>query len=487
VRHLEGKQYAALTALGLTLRVVASGRGAVIARDGITYLEAAGAFARGDWGAGLAHHYPPLYPLLTCLVSGLGPGLGERAACLAGALASALAVPAAACLAARAGGRDAGLLAGLLAAVSPMLVWLSGEALADGLYLGLILAGLASAQVALERESGSAAWLAPAGSGLVLGLAYLARPEALAVLGAVGLTFLLAPRSAGWPRRFRDLALLGAPALAAGLPYLVWIQEHAVLGGTGAGAFKLTLKRSLGERLGELCPGLVGRRLVEQGWWTIKALGLSLPGLAFAARGARRAAPAARRLMVLLGTSVAALLVCYLLVRTDRRYGVHLATLLAPLAGCGTALLVAACAGDARGRARARLAVALVLVCCAPFAFHTRHRSKASYRLAGVVVREAGVERVLAADPRAAFYGGATPLHLLHLEPDAAARDDPARLTDLARETGATAVVVRVASREQALRWAVMGDLGWEERRAQAPGGEDLRVFLRRHQVGSSR
>ncbi|MEZ6188493.1 MAG: glycosyltransferase family 39 protein [Planctomycetota bacterium] len=429
---------AGLTAAGLLLRGAAAGRAAVLIRDGQGYLDVARLLRAGDLPGALGQHVPVAYPLL------LVPAGGDPAAAAwLTAAASALAVPFAALSAGQRWGPRAAVWTAALVALWPLGIEVGSELLSDGPFVAWTLGAVACADRARLRGAG---WALLAGA---LGvLAYFTRPEGLLVLGGIGLALCV---SALRRRRLGLLAALGAPGLLGVGPYLLWIRRRAVLGGTQAGVWKLTLKRNLAERLSILTPSLVLRRAGQLAWFAGAALGPV--GAALLAAGAWRRARGPRRPAGPWGLhlAVAALLVAaYLAIRVDPRYGLPLVGLAWPWLGRTAAEL-------ARDR-RLRLGLlALLLVCASVATLRPRRADKAPLRAAGLALRELGARRVLAHDSRAAFYAGAQPEHLLLHVPDRADQT-PTRVIALARELGVDAVV-----------WEVHGPEDRDALRALAP------------------
>lgn len=459
-----------VTALGLLLRLGAIRHGAVISRDGITYLDLAQAMLRGDGEALARAYYPPGFPAVVAAgVAALGPG--ERSAAIASACASALVVPAVVLLVARLQGRVTGLLAGLVAAALPELVTIGAEVLSDGTYLAL----LAWTLVLLARHHERGGPAAGLGTAVVGGLAYLTRPEALVVLGGGALGLLLLPRPddrRAPARRLGDVAWLLAPAVAAVLPYLLVIRGHAALGGPElAGSFKLTLKQNLPAILASVERSKVALNVVRLLGRVAEVLAPAAPWLALACLAPSPAVSAAgRRFARLAGLLLALLLVTFAIVRADPRFGLQLTLLLVPLAG----LALARCTRWAEQAGLPRWAPALVFVLvCLPIALRARHESKVTYRDLGVVLSGEGARRVLAADSRAGFYAGAS---CVRLPPDD--EDDPPAIVRLAHEHAVDAIVLIARTPAQETTSRRVSDLleqtPWKVERE---GGETLHIY----------
>lgn len=439
----------ALTVCGFLLRLLVGLGAAVVVRDGIVFLETAALFQAGDLAGGLSRPVAPLFPLwlaLGALVSGTA---SEATGVVMASLAAAALVPAVAALTTTAYGRGAGLFAALLAAVQPPFVVLGGEVLSESIYLPLLAWTLVCFQRLGEGTPRAAGW---AIGGALLGVAaYLARPEGIAFLGAVWLGLFLVPRApaaADWPRRLKDAAWTLLPAALGVILFVLAIRESAVLGDMQAGELKLTLKRNLPVIIGQTTLPIALERLAEQVGWTLRAIGPSLPlvVLAWVARGriVASADGAPRRLALLSALGGALLLLAFVLVRADRRYGAQLALLTLPHAGAGALLLVGWLRKElAHAQVRAGLAV-LLLAVCLPFAWRTQHARKVSYRDAAAALRVVGAKRVLANDARAAYYAGIERVELLHHLPELARRRDPEAIVALAQKQGADAILLVV-------------------------------------------
>jgi hypothetical protein len=210
---------AGLLALALGVRIVVAARVVVVPRDSVTLLGLARAARDGDLATLLAHHQHPLYPGLAGLVARLGPGI-ELAGTAVAVLAGALAVIPLVSIARRVVGDRAALVAGALLALAPYPARYAGVPLTDSLHLALALGGIAAGLRALEAGR-AVPWAL--GSGLLLGAAYLTRPEgalaALVVLGA------LAIAGRGRARWLAPAVLLAGLLVTAG-PYLAHLRAE---------------------------------------------------------------------------------------------------------------------------------------------------------------------------------------------------------------------------------------------------------------------
>ena len=120
----------------------------------------------------------------------------------------------------------------LLFALVAAAMWSGLWALSEGLYLGLVMLGIA---VLFRMQHRS--WLSAGLGGFLLGLAYLTRPEAnLFVAGLIALFFIKARRGP----KTALLILAGFPLVA--LPYHAWV--YRVTGYAGSGRMNILLGQS---------------------------------------------------------------------------------------------------------------------------------------------------------------------------------------------------------------------------------------------------
>lgn len=226
--------------LAVFVRVVTALRTSVIFDDGPSFVELARAVAAGDTASVLAHPYHPLYSALMVLAS-RGPLDLEQAGIVCSVLGGAAAVVALHVFLHDAFGERIARMGAAFLALGPYAVRFSSDVQSDGVYLGLFLGGVALLWRALERARPGAAF----GSGVLAGLAYLARPEGVGVvLVGVGLAAFRLQRGRWLPQAFARwvAALIGGFAVPA-TPYL-WAMSRA------NGSWVLSGKKSLGGLLG---------------------------------------------------------------------------------------------------------------------------------------------------------------------------------------------------------------------------------------------
>jgi len=255
---------AALVLAAFLVRIALVPRMAVLQPDGAYYLWMAEDLARGDFAAGLAGLHHPLFPALVAIASrATGAGLEAAAHAVSlvlGSLAAAalyLAFREAATASAPARdpntiqtgsdtsapdlrGRFSALAGAALYVVHPYAVRAGADVMSEATYLFFLGAAVA-ASLRAARTHGTGAALA---SGVLGGLAYLARPEGLVLPLVAGA--LLAPGllRAGSRRRAAValLALVAGTLLAAG-PYVLYLRA-------ADGEWRLSRKKSLGHLAG---------------------------------------------------------------------------------------------------------------------------------------------------------------------------------------------------------------------------------------------
>lgn len=226
---------AGILILAGAIRALAWSRTAVLFNDGPIFLAMAEALAAGRVESVLAHPQHPLYPACIALVSSLGvaPETAAVAVSIAGGM---LAVAAVHALGTRVFGRAVGRGAALVVALHPTAVDFSADVLSDGLYLGLFLSAVAQG-VALFEAPGRARAI---GFGLLAGLAYWTRPEALGLVVIAGLLALVRCL-----RRREERAALARVAFAGIACALLLVGLLRASEWSAGDAFTLSQKKSV--------------------------------------------------------------------------------------------------------------------------------------------------------------------------------------------------------------------------------------------------
>ncbi len=213
-----------LSALAIALRLLVATRREGIEIDGITYLQNTQALLRGDWGA-ISVLHPPLYSALLAPFLGLwsDPEWGAR---VASAVLGGLWVWPTLWLARETTDERVAWPAGLLVAFLPAAVEAGTRVLAEATFGLCLTAFLAACVQTLRTRSPRGAAL----TGLLGGLATLARPEGMAYLALAWAVLLLAPRLAGAPWTFRltlnRIAAVTALWLLVMSPYMLLVRSQ---------------------------------------------------------------------------------------------------------------------------------------------------------------------------------------------------------------------------------------------------------------------
>ncbi len=172
--------------LAILLRAYMANR-AQVYFDGCGYIMHAWSIAQGRlttpyWMAQMDHYYPPLYPTLIYLFHFLIPSWPDAAKTVSVFFSVLLFIPVYA-LARKMFYEEVALLAAALMVAYPMLVETGSNAYSEPVYLFFIcLSMLWGFQMVVEKKS-----LRALLCGLALGIAYLARPQAVAGLPSLGL------------------------------------------------------------------------------------------------------------------------------------------------------------------------------------------------------------------------------------------------------------------------------------------------------------
>ncbi len=234
---------AAIVALAFAVRLACSLFKYTVATDAYWYVRIANMMLAGDWNHAIDHGYHPAYPALSALLSLFFRDVPTAATAVSILLGSLSCVPAW-FIGRRLGGFRAAIFAALLVAVHPEAVDVGSDILVEATFVFFFLSSAACALRAIALLDLRAASL----SGLAAGLAYLTRPEGLALpvftalaLVASGLPRFRPAPSAQWGRRAGAAALAGGVFLACFVPYAVRIRQHlgrwAVTGKAGGEAF----------------------------------------------------------------------------------------------------------------------------------------------------------------------------------------------------------------------------------------------------------
>lgn len=185
--------------------------------------------------------FPPGFPL-TIAAGAAFLSDGVRSAKAVSWLSSGISVLLVFLLARRWFGTPQALVAALFFATIPLRVWLAQQALSESLYVMLIL-------LALWMFSESRRITQSIGLGLVLGWAYLTRPEAM-ILILILLSIMLA-RFVRTPEGGRHMVACIAGLIIVILPYVLWLSiqvGHFAITGKAGGEVAHGMQRVQGKR-----------------------------------------------------------------------------------------------------------------------------------------------------------------------------------------------------------------------------------------------
>lgn len=225
----------AAVAVGLLLRIAIGLTDDAPATDETAYLRSGMALVDGDGFVREGKpelHFPPLVPFLL----GVGSRLVDdphTATVILTCLASALLVIPLALLGRRIGGPAAGVATAWIAALTPGLstAVVNRGAGSEGVYMLLVVSATWLVVAAAGRE-GRGRWVRVGGAGLLIGAAYLTRPEGLLLGVPLGVGVLViaargaADRRTGTVAAVRLGAVFAVPIVACIVPYAAYLHRH---------------------------------------------------------------------------------------------------------------------------------------------------------------------------------------------------------------------------------------------------------------------
>jgi Dolichyl-phosphate-mannose-protein mannosyltransferase len=237
--------------VGFALRVAISLTDDAPATDETAYLRSGGSLVEGDGYQREGRpelHFPPFVPFLLGLASQVTSDAHTGTVVLTCLSSTALIVPLA-LLGRRIGGPVAGIASAWVAALGPGLstTLVNRGAGSEAEYTLLVVSALWLVVSAVDHWARARAWRV-FGAGIMVGLAYLTRPEGLFMAVPLGVAVLvLAARRPGQPARLRRLDVrgvrAGAPLLAVFLlPIVVCIVPYAMYLHDNTGRWQLSAK-----------------------------------------------------------------------------------------------------------------------------------------------------------------------------------------------------------------------------------------------------
>jgi hypothetical protein len=214
-----------LIAVAIGLTSIAWHRGSYLMADSYAYMHGAISFLEKGLITNVSGDaevfFPPLYSLVLATVLQLTND-PEIAGSLVSAVASTASVFLAYVLASRCLSSTGSFIAALLFAIATLRVWLSQWVLADSLYLFLILSAIAARFCNKTRnETIGSFW-----AGLLLGLAYLAKPEAIGYIGCLLFFEIAVNRVQGFKRRLSNAFISVLIFACIMAPYILWLHSN---------------------------------------------------------------------------------------------------------------------------------------------------------------------------------------------------------------------------------------------------------------------
>lgn len=199
--------------------------------------------------------HPPLYPLALSAVSLLG-GTSELSHRALGLPLGAVTIVLVGLLGGRAGGERTGLIAAGLCAAYPLMIAVDGALMSETLYGPLVVLALLAAWRLIDRPGPGAAALA----GVAIGVAALARSEALLLVPLLAWPGARMGGRPGWPAR------AGVATLGCALALAPWTIRNA----DRFGAFVPVSTNDSTVVAGANCP--LTYRGVDLGGWNIRCI-----------------------------------------------------------------------------------------------------------------------------------------------------------------------------------------------------------------------
>jgi 4-amino-4-deoxy-L-arabinose transferase-like glycosyltransferase len=244
-----------LTVFGCLLRIALIPYGGFITSDGVYYATLARNLLAGDIHRGLSTYWPPLYPVLIAIFDSIlhDPVYAGR---VVSALAGGLLVIPVYLLARRfTGSRAPALVAAIFVIFEPSLFHYSLMVLTESVFTLLFISGILMGWLALEGKRRFPFFLC----GLLFGLAYLLKPEAMGYILLLSLIVAAVNfvRRTGLHWVASSTAFICLGALLAAAPYLFYLRNE-------------TGRWTLSEKFGGNVPGVVvkARKLLPSGQLT---------------------------------------------------------------------------------------------------------------------------------------------------------------------------------------------------------------------------
>jgi len=191
--------------------------------DGTVYLSAANDFLKGDFLKAFSNVFPPFYPFLTALLSPLA-GDVELAGRIVSLIFGTLTLLPVYYLGRRLFGEKITIFSIFLLIFHPYLAEFSGSVLSESVYTFLVALGVLVGWKGLDSKSWSLMFLL----GILLGLAYLTRPEGLGFVALFLLWIFFSEGLRFWQgfriKWFMALSLVVGISIFA-IPYILFLHQ----------------------------------------------------------------------------------------------------------------------------------------------------------------------------------------------------------------------------------------------------------------------
>jgi 4-amino-4-deoxy-L-arabinose transferase-like glycosyltransferase len=212
-----------LVGVAFLLRLYLVITSAGISPDGVEYLRAAKFFLDGDYYQGFSNVFPPFYPVMTVLTY-LAAGDLELAGKFVSLFFGSLTVLPVYGLGKRLFNEEVGFYSALLLTFHPYLAQFSGSVLTESTFTFLVAWSVLIGWKAFQNKS----WRAMFSVGLLLGIAYLTRPEGIGFVVLFFLWIFFFDGGKFWNHLVRKLFMTGSlliGTLLFALPYILFLHE----------------------------------------------------------------------------------------------------------------------------------------------------------------------------------------------------------------------------------------------------------------------
>ncbi len=227
--------------LALFIRVYVSIFTYVIAKDGTVYLAITKNFLNIDFKKALSYVFHPFYPLLTAFFSLFLKNIEIAARTVSILSGTAVIIPMY-LLIKKILNEKIALLACFFVALHPYIVRVSADVISDSLYLFLFISSIYFSFVALQKNSKNRFFL----SGILIGLAYLTRPEGIGTILITGFWAIIGLKrgiNIPFKKRLLNILIIGLGFIIFAGPYLIYLRIDT-------GNWILTKKKSVTHLIG---------------------------------------------------------------------------------------------------------------------------------------------------------------------------------------------------------------------------------------------